>query len=159
MKTVTPDGFDMVVQNVPGYADGKGDNITVNASGGETYIVPSKAKNTKGGLEYLRMLMSKDSAKYFAENVSAIMPVIGGTEGAKVSAAVESAVGLLNAANGKTMLFNLPNWYSSINKDLETFTGELMTGVKKPEEFCAAMQKTADAVAADPDIQKFKREK
>jgi N-acetylglucosamine transport system substrate-binding protein len=159
MKTVTPDGFDMVVQNVPGYADGKGDNITVNASGGETYIVPSKAKNPKGGLEYLRMLMSKDSAKYFAENVSAIMPVIGGTEGAKVSAAVESAVGLLNAANGKTMLFNLPNWYSSINKDLETFTGELMTGVKKPEEFCAAMQKTADAVAADPDIQKFKREK
>jgi N-acetylglucosamine transport system substrate-binding protein len=159
MKTVTPAGFDMVVQNVPGFADGKGDSLTVNAGGGETYIVPSKAKNVKGGMEYLRCLLSKASAKYFAENVGAIMPVIGGTEGAKISAAVQSAVDLLNAANGKTMLFNLPNWYSTINKDLETFTGELMTGVKKPEEFCAAMQKTADAVAADPDVKKFKRDK
>jgi N-acetylglucosamine transport system substrate-binding protein len=149
----------MVVQNVPGYADGKGDSITVNASGGEPYIVPSKAKNPKGGMEYLRCLLSKASAKYFAENVSAIMPVVGGTEGAKISPAVSSAVDLLNAANGKTMLLNAPNWYSDINNDLQTFTGELMTGVKKPEEFCAAMQKTADKVAANPDIKKFKREK
>jgi N-acetylglucosamine transport system substrate-binding protein len=159
MKTVTPAGFDMVEKNVPGYSDGKGDLATVNASGGETYIVPSKSKNPNGGMEYLRCLLSKDSAKYFAEKVSAIMPVIGGTEGAKVSAAVESAVALLNAANGKTMLFNLPNWYSAINKDLETFTGELMTGVKKPADFIAAMQKTADTVAADPDVKKFKRDK
>lgn len=158
MKTVTPQGFDMVVQNVPGYADGKGEQYAVNASGGETYIVPSKAKSPKEGMEYLRCLMSKDSAKYFAENVRAIMPVIGGTEGAKLSPAVESAIGLVNGAKGVSMLFNLPNWYSTINKDLETYTGELMTGVKKPEEFIAAMQKTADAVAADPDIKKFKRE-
>ncbi len=109
-------------------------------------------------MEYLRCLLFRASARYFAENISAIMPVIGGTEGAKVSAAVQSAVDLLNAANGKTMLLNAPNWYSSINKDLETFTGELMTGVKKPEDFCAAMQKTADAVAVDPDIKKFRRE-
>jgi hypothetical protein len=31
--------------------------------------------------------------------------------------------------------------------------------VKKPDEFIAAMQKSADTVAKDPDIQKFKREK
>mgnify|MGYP005812102005 CR=1 FL=1 len=158
MKTVTPDGFDMVVQNVPGFADGKGEQYAVNASGGETYIVPSKAKNPKQGMEYLRCLLSKDSAKYFAENVRAIMPVVGGTEGAKLSAAVDSAIALVNDAKGVSMLFNLPNWYSDINKDLETYTGELMTGVKKPEEFIAAMQKTADAVAANPDIKKFKRE-
>ena len=158
MKTVTPAGFDMVVQNCPGYPDGKGEQYAVNASGGETYIVPSKAKNPKQGMEYLRCLLSKASAKYFAENVRAIMPVIGGTEGAKLSPAVESAISLVDNAKGVSMLFNLPNWYSAINKDLETYTGELMTGVKKPEEFCAAMQKTADTVAADPDIKKFKRE-
>ncbi len=87
------------------------------------------------------------------------MPVLGGTEGAKLSAAVESAIALADASKGATVLFNLPNWYSAINKDLETFTGELMTGTKKPDEFIAAMQKTADAVAADPDVKKFKREK
>ena len=159
MKTVTPAGFDMVVSNVPGYADGKGDQNAVNANGGETFIVPSKAKNPNGGLEYLRCLISKDSAKYFAENVRAVMPVMGGTEGATLSAAVKSAVALADSAKGVTVLWNLPNWYSSINKDLETKTGELMTGTIKPADFIAAMQKSSDAVAKDPDIKKFTRTK
>ncbi len=159
MKTVTPADFNMVVANVPGYADGKGNQIAVNANGGETYIVPSKAKNPKQGLEYLRVLLSKNSAKYFAENVRAIMPVIGGTEGATLSEAVKSAVALAEGAKGATVLWNLPNWYSSFQKDLETKTGELMTGTIKPADFIAAMQKSADTVAKDPDIKKFTRTK
>ena len=157
MKTVTPEGFDMVVANTPGYADGKGALNDVNANGGETYIVPSKAKNVKHGMEYLRCLLSRDSAKYFAENVRAVMPVVGGTDGANLSEAVKSAVAL--ASSGNPVIWNLPNWYSSFNKDLETKTGELMTGVIKPADFVAEMQKSADTVAKDPDITKFKREK
>jgi len=159
MKTVTPDGFNMVVANIPGYADGKGNKIAVNANGGETFIVPSKAKNPKYGLEYLRCIISKDSAKYFSENVRSVMPVIGGTEGAKLSEAVKSAVAMAEGAKGATVLWNLPNWYSSFQKDLETKTGELMTGAIKPADFITAMQKSADAVAKDPDIKKFKRTK
>jgi N-acetylglucosamine transport system substrate-binding protein len=157
MKTVTPADFNMVVSNVPGFADGKGDQTAVNAGGGETYIVPAKAKNVKGGLEYLRVLLSKDSAKFFAENVRAIMPVTGGTEGAKLSEAVKSAVALAESAKD-TIVWNLPNWYSAVSKDLETHTGELMTGTIKPADFVAAMQKSCDAVAKDPDVKKFKRE-
>jgi N-acetylglucosamine transport system substrate-binding protein len=157
MKTVTPADFNMVVSNVPGYTDGAGDQTAVNAGGGETFVVPSKAKNVKGGMEYLRVLLSKDSAKYFAENVRAIMPVTGGTEGAKLSEAVKSAVALAEAAKD-TIVWNLPNWYSSVSKDLETKTGELMTGTIKPADFVAAMQKSCDAAAADPDIKKFKRD-
>jgi len=159
MKTVTPDGFDMTVRNVPGYADGKGDQNAVNASGGETYIVPSKAKNQAGGMEYLRVLLSKDSAKFFAENVRAIMPVVGGTEGAKLSEGMKSGVDLVTQSKGVAMSWNLTNWYSQIAKELEQRTGELMTGVIKPDEFITNMQKAADTVAADPDIKKFKREK
>jgi N-acetylglucosamine transport system substrate-binding protein len=159
MKTVTPDGFDMTVRNVPGYADGKGDQNAVNASGGETYIVPAKAKNPQGGMEYLRALLSKDSSKYFAENFRAIMPVAGGTECAKLSEGMKSGVALVDAAKGTSMVWNFTNWYSSIAKELETRTGELMTGTIKPDEFLSAMQKASDTVAQDPDIKKFKREK
>jgi N-acetylglucosamine transport system substrate-binding protein len=159
MKTVTPDGFNMTVRNVPGYADGKGDQNAVNASGGETYIVPAKAKNPQGGMEYLRALLSKDSSKYFAENVRAIMPVVGGTEGAKLSEGMKSGVSLVDGSKGVSMAWNLTNWYSSIAKELETRTGELMTGTIKPDEFLSAMQKASDTVAQDPDIKKFKREK
>jgi N-acetylglucosamine transport system substrate-binding protein len=91
--------------------------------------------------------------------VRAVMPVMGGTEGAKLSEAVKSAVALADGAKGSTVLWNLPNWYSSFSKDLETKTGELMTGTIKPAEFITALQASADAVAKDPDIKKFKRTK
>lgn len=156
MKTVTPADFNMVVANTPGYTDGKGDLTGVNAGGGETFVVPSKAKNVKHGMEYLRCLISKDSAKFFAENVRAIMPVYGGTEGANLSDAVKSAVSLAEA--GTPFVMNFPNWYSAIATELEVRTGELMTGTINPAEFIEAMQKSADAVASDPDITKFKRE-
>jgi N-acetylglucosamine transport system substrate-binding protein len=159
MKTVTPDGFDMSVGNVPGYADGKGDQNAVNAIGGEAYIVPSKAKNPQGGMEYLRVLLSKDSAKYFAENVRAIMPVVGGTEGAKLSEGMKSAVDLVTTSKGVSVQMNFGDWYGTLFKAMDTHTGELMTGTLKPDEFLSTMQKEADAVAADPDIKKFKREK
>ena len=159
MKTVTPADFNMTVSNIPGYADGKGDQSAVNASGGETYVVPSKGKNPQGGMEYLRALLSKDSSKYFAENVRAIMPVVGGTEGATLSEGMKSAVALVDASKGATMQMQFTNWYSQLNKEIDTHTGELMTGTIKPDEFISTMQKAADAVAQDPDIKKFKREK
>ncbi|MDO8969271.1 MAG: hypothetical protein Q7U74_01195, partial [Saprospiraceae bacterium] len=84
---------------------------------------------------------------------------MGGTEGAKLSEAVKSAVTLAEGAKGATVLWNLPNWYSGFQKDLETKTGELMTGTIKPADFITAMQKSADGVAKDPDIKKFKRTK
>ncbi len=159
MKTLTPPDFNMTVSNVPGYADGKGDANAVNASGGETYVVPSKAKNPKGGMEYLRVLLSKDSSKYFAENVRAIMPVVGGTEGAKLSEGMKSAVQLVTNSKGASVLMNFPNWYSTLQKELDTHTGELMSGKLKPADFMTTMQKAADTVAKDPDIKKFKRTK
>jgi N-acetylglucosamine transport system substrate-binding protein len=157
MKELTPAGFNMTVANIPGYADGKGDQNAVNANGGETYIVPAKAKNSAGGLEYLRALLSKDSAKYFAENVRAIMPVVGGTDGAKLSEGMKAGVALATASKGVAINMNFTNWYSTINKEIEQRTGELMTGTIKPAEFISTMQKKADEVAADPDIKKFTR--
>jgi N-acetylglucosamine transport system substrate-binding protein len=157
MKTVTPADFNMTVANIPGYTDGKGDPNAVNANGGETYIVPAKAKNTAGGMEYLRALLSKDSSKYFAENVRAIMPVTGGTEGAQLSEGMKAGVALAEASKGVAINMNFQNWYSQMSKELEQRTGELMTGTIKPDEFISNMQKKADEVAADPDIKKFTR--
>ena len=157
MKDVTPADFNMTVANIPGYADGKGDQKAVNANGGETYIVPAKGKNTAGGMEYLRALLSKESAKYFAENVRAIMPVTGGTEGANLSEGMKAGVALADASKGVAINFNVTNWYSAISKEIEQRTGELMTGVIKPDEFIANMQKKADEVAKDPDVKKFTR--
>jgi hypothetical protein len=89
------------------------------------------------------------SAKYFAENVRAIMPVTGGTEGAKLSEGMKAGVGLAEASKGVVINMNFQNWYSTLNKELEQRTGELMTGTIKPDEFISNMQKKAEG-AADP---------
>jgi N-acetylglucosamine transport system substrate-binding protein len=84
------------------------------------------------------------------------MPVKGVTD-LKASEGVKSAIAVVEKAGSNIIEFNLPNWYSEFGKEIETKTGELMTGVIKPEEFVDAMQKKADDIAANPDIPKFKR--
>jgi len=155
MKTTTPAGFDMVINQVPGSGNG------CLAAGGEPFIVPSKAKNTIAGMEYLRCLMSKDSAKYFAVNVSSMMPVFGGTEGVTVSAGMESAVKLAETCAGKTFPWmNYESWYKADLGDFASAkTGELLTGKVTPDQYIEAIQKQADKVKADPQITKFTRTK
>ena len=154
MKSSTPEGFDMVINQVPGEGD------ACLAAGGEPFIVPSKAKNPIAGMEYLRCLMSKDSAKYFAVNVSSMMPVYGGTEGVKVSAGMESAVKLAEVCAGKTFPWmNYGGWYSDLGKEADAKTGELLTGKINPDQYIEAVQKMADKVKADPEVTKFKRTK
>jgi N-acetylglucosamine transport system substrate-binding protein len=152
MKTTTPEGFNMVIDQPPGEGNG------CLAAGGEPFIVPSKAKNPEAGMEYLRCLISKDSAKWFAVNVSSMMPVFGGTEGVKVSAGMESAVKLAEVCAGKTFPWmSYESWYSDLGKESSAKIGDVLTGLITPDQFIDDVQKMADKVKADPEVTKFTR--
>ena len=154
MKDMIPENFDMVVGQSPGEGNG------CLAEGGEPFIVPSKAKNTVAGMEYLRCIISKESAKYFAVNVSAMMPVFGGTEGVTISTGMESAVKMAEECAGKVFPWTrFGGWYSDLGKEVDAKTGDLLTGRITPDEFIDAAQKMADKVKADPEVTKFTREK
>jgi len=154
MKTSTPADFNMVIDQPPGEGNG------TLAAGGEPFCVPAKAKNTLAGLEYLRCLMSKDSAKYFAVNVSSMMPVFGGTEGVTVSAGMQSAVKVAETCAGKTFPWmSFEGWYSDLTKEADAQTGNLLTGKINPDQYIEAVQKMADKVKADPLVTKFTRTK
>lgn len=156
MRSVTPEGFDMVVGSIPSDDAAKASWIVAEA--GEPYMVPSKGKNPEAGMEFLRCLLSKESAKYFAKEVSAIMPVVGGTEGVEVSAATQSALGLVSTAGQN--IYSRPsfgNWYSDLSKEVENSMGALMTGQIEPEEFIERVQEVAMDVKDDPDIPKYSR--
>lgn len=159
MKTVTPAGFNMVVNRIPGFKDGKGDQKAVFANGGEPFVVWAKGKNPKHGMEFLRCQLSRSAARYFAENVSSLMPVKDATDGAKISTGTDSSIKLAASSGGANVVYKITGWYSKFTTELENKTGELLTGKIKPDEFIDAVQKAADAVAADPDIPKYKREK
>lgn len=152
MKGSIPDNFNMVVGQAPGEGN------ACLAEGGEPFIVPSKAKNPIAGMEYLRCLISKESAKYFAVNVSAMMPVFGGTEGVTISTGMQSAVAMAEASAGRVFPWTrFGGWYSDLGKEVDAKTGDLLTKRITPDEYIEAAQKMADKVKADPDVTKFTR--
>lgn len=152
MKGSIPENFSMVVDQSPGEGN------ACLAEGGEPFIVPSKAKNPIAGMEYLRCLISKDSAKYFAVNVSAMMPVFGGTEGVTISSGMQSAVAMAEACAGNVFPFmRYGGWYSDLGKEADAKMGDLLTKRITPDQFVEAVQAMADKVKADPDVTKFTR--
>lgn len=152
MKTSTPENFRMVMGEVPGPGH------AVLAEGGEPFIVPSKAKNPIAGMELLRCLVSKESAKYFAVNISSMMPVIGGTEGVKVSDGMQSAIAVVETAGANTFPFmRYGGWYGDMGKAVDALMGNLLTKQITPDQFIESAQKEADKVKADPEVTKFTR--
>ena len=157
MKTLTPKGFDMVVHPVPTVDGGKGSADAIYATSGENYFVPAQAKNVAAGMEYLRCLLSKDSAKYFAQNVSSIMPVTGGTEGVEISTGMQTALADVKNAGDQIFTYLYPTWYVTLMNETRDRTGDLLTNRITPEQFVEAVQKQADAVKADSTIKKYHR--
>jgi N-acetylglucosamine transport system substrate-binding protein len=150
MKDMIPDGFDMVIDQSPG------DKDACRAEGGEPFIVPAKAKNPEAGMEYLRCLISKESSKWFAVNVSAMMPVIGGTEGVSISTGMESAVAMVEKCGDSVFPgMRYGGWYSDLSKEASAQMGEMLTGRITPEQFVETVQAMADKVKTDPEVTKF----
>ncbi|MEA3338162.1 MAG: N-acetylglucosamine/diacetylchitobiose ABC transporter substrate-binding protein [Chloroflexota bacterium] len=158
MRDLTPEGFDMVVAPVPGTTEDTSHSLLANA--GEPYFVPSAATNVEGGMEFMRVLMSKENAKFFANNVGVIMPIIGGTEGVELSSALESALGALDGAGDDIFAdkFYLGGWYTDLKNEVKDRTGDLLTNRITVDEFIEAMQSKADEIKADPDVTKYTRE-
>jgi N-acetylglucosamine transport system substrate-binding protein len=155
MRTLTPDGFNMVINPVPGPTADTFDSIL--AWPGEPYIVPKNAANVIGGMEFMRCMLSKANAQFFAKEISAIMPVFGGSEGIELSSALQSALDAAEAAGDGLFNYFWKDWYSDLNNATRDAMGELLTNRISPQQFCDTVQQAADMVKADDSIPKYTR--
>jgi N-acetylglucosamine transport system substrate-binding protein len=157
-KGVTPNGFDMVMAPVPALdASGKLPYEALQAASSESFIVPAKAKNPRGGLEFLRILFSRQVARRFAELNSTLPTVAGATDGLTVSTGLGSVRAAVQAAGANTFAYRFRTWYAPLGKAVDDATGELATRRINPTEWAGRIQKAADAVAADASITKYTR--
>ncbi|MCZ7545466.1 MAG: hypothetical protein M5R40_18960 [Anaerolineae bacterium] len=156
MRDLTSEGFDMVIKPVPGPDEDTYDGIL--AWPGEPYIVPVQAANVVGGMEFMRCLLSKESAKFFAQNISAIMPVYGGTEGVELSSALTSAITAAETAGEDLFNYFYKDWYTDLTNATRDAMGELLTKRITPEQFCETVQLAADETRDNPDIPKYTHE-
>ena len=153
MRELTPEGFDMVIKPVPGPDESTYAGIL--AWPGEPYIVPKNGANVIGGMEFMRCMLSRHNAQFFAQQISAIMPVFGGSEGIELSSALTSALDAAEAAGDGLFNYFWKDWYNDLNNATRDAMGQLLTKNTSPEGFCDTVQGIANDVKDDPDIPKY----
>jgi N-acetylglucosamine transport system substrate-binding protein len=155
-KGLVPDGFNMVVRPVPALG---GDRVAfdgIQASAGETFIVPAKGKNAQGGKEYLRMLFSRQGSRFFAQNTRSLTVVQGSADGLDLGTAFKSTQDAVTAAGANTFTVRYDGWYRPLMEAARDQMGALMTKQIRPDDFMNNVQKVADQVAKDDSIKKYK---
>ncbi|MDG4811259.1 N-acetylglucosamine/diacetylchitobiose ABC transporter substrate-binding protein [Micromonospora sp. WMMD1120] len=158
-KDVTPAGFNMTIQPTPSL--GSGDKLpfeAIRGTAGEPFMVPAKASNVAGGLEYFRTMLSKRGAQDFTRKVASLTVVAGATEGVELPYGLSTVVKALDAsgANGFNWVYN--NFYRKLERNLvDAACGEFFSGRIGPAEFLEQCQKGADSIAQDNSIKKYKR--
>ncbi|MFD9944723.1 N-acetylglucosamine/diacetylchitobiose ABC transporter substrate-binding protein [Nonomuraea sp. NPDC059023] len=154
-----PDSFEYAIAPVPsiGAADAMPyEAIFVGVS--EAFFVGAKGKNPQGGLEYLRLMLSREGARGYTELTKNLTVVNGVVDGLRLTSAVDSAAKAQEAAGRNTITdARFETWYKELFDYAQTQTNSVMAGRSSAEQFCANMQKKADELKNDSAITKQTR--
>ncbi|MGH3736285.1 MAG: N-acetylglucosamine/diacetylchitobiose ABC transporter substrate-binding protein [Micromonosporaceae bacterium] len=158
-KDTTPEGFEMTVAPEPLLsADSKLPYEAVRATAGEPFIVPAKAANGYGGLEYLRQMLSKKGASEFSQMVSSLTSVKGAADGLDLPPGLSSAAAVLKAAGENVYNWRYPSWYLPMeNPAIDAATGDLLTNRITADQWIERCEKAADDIRKDESVKKYQR--
>jgi N-acetylglucosamine transport system substrate-binding protein len=154
----TPPTFEYAVMPVPSLTSAdKLPQTSIYAAAGEIYFVAAKGKNPRGGMEYMRHMLSKAGAQGFTKLTKVLTVVQGATEGLTISPGLTSSSKMLEAAGSDYFSYRFDTWYKKLDDEARSATNQLMFEGGSAQQFVDRMQTVADAVKADASIQKFTR--
>ncbi|MBW1600713.1 N-acetylglucosamine/diacetylchitobiose ABC transporter substrate-binding protein [Streptomyces sp. JJ66] len=158
-RKTTPPNFQMKVAPPTGLDSSDAMPFeTLWAEASEPFMVPAQAKNIPGGLEWLRVMLGKESTSNFTQLVSALTCVRGAAEGLDLRSGLSSASAALEAAGENVVGPRLPDWYLDLHKNKIGGTiAALMAGDVQPAEAVTRCQKFADETARDDSVKKYER--
>ena len=158
MKGIAPPDFGMAMAPVPALDATAAMPVTaLRTQPAEAFLVPARAANVNGGMEYLRLMLSKEGAGRFAELTASVPGVRGATEGIQKTPALESLSAGLDAAGEDVFTWQFRTWYSPYSQLLKTELGNLLAGRSNAAGYLAAMQAETDRLAADANVTKYSR--
>lgn len=154
----TPADFDMKFLPMPLVPDSKLPFEAIRAGAGEPFIVPEKAKNKAGGLEFLRRMLSKEWSTIFAQQANSLTIVKDGVDtSVQLRPGTKSAVDAVAAAGENTFDYYYVNWYSEMDETIRNASAELMAKRIQPKEWLKRAQAAVDKAAKDPASKNNKR--
>jgi N-acetylglucosamine transport system substrate-binding protein len=132
----TPSDFGMTFMPMPSLTGDKLPFEAIRGGSSEPFIVPKQAKNVAGGLEFMRIMLSKAGAAAFAQTANSLTVVKDGV-GSDVTLrpGTASTVTALKAAGGNVFNPTYLQNASSLDVDMGSASGELMANRIKPAEW------------------------
>jgi N-acetylglucosamine transport system substrate-binding protein len=157
-KKDTPATFEYAMFPIPSLTTSDKLPVTaIWAGAGEPFFVSAKGKNPKGGMEYLRRMLTKEGSQGFAKETGSLTILSGAAEGLTLPPGKQSSAKALTAAGKDTFFYLFDGWYKDLDQELRSATNELFFGGGTADKFVDRMQKKADAIKADSSIKKFNR--
>jgi N-acetylglucosamine transport system substrate-binding protein len=130
------------------------DPATIHASAGEPFVVPSQAANKAGGMETLRLMLSKDGATNFAKTkLSSTIVKDTVPDDAFGSTALASQIAMLEAAGENTFTFNFNEVYGFTSQN-NVLWNSFLSGELDVAGLTAGLQQQADETREDDSITK-----
>ncbi|MET9023044.1 N-acetylglucosamine/diacetylchitobiose ABC transporter substrate-binding protein [Actinopolymorpha sp. NPDC004070] len=129
---------------------------SLRSAAGEPFVVPSKAKNSAGGKEILRAMLSKDAATNFSKTrlaptiVKDTVPADGFG-----SSALVSQTSMLSAAGTNVFNYQFGTYYG-LNSDQLTVWNSFLSGKIDASQLTKGLQQISDKVANDSSVKKLK---
>jgi len=156
MRDVIPEGFQIRMMPIPAVEGGVGPASAIEAIATPNFFVPRDAQHPELGKELLRILLSKKTARKFAETIGDIIPITGAADEADISPTLRS---VLKSAQIAAETFNMKysQWYEWMNTETGNFMGDLLARRSTPEEFTRLCEREAQRVRDDDALIKHKR--
>ena len=157
MKDATKSGFEMTGAPEPTVTSSpKLPYAGLRAAAGEPFIVPSQAKNSAGGKEILRAMLSKAAATNFSKTrlaptiVKGLVPADGFG-----STALVSQTKMLDAAGSNTFNYQFVDYYG-MNTDQLVVWNSFLSGQTDVAGLTKGLQTITDKIANDSSVKKQK---
>lgn len=158
MRAVVPKNFGLTAFAVPPLEPAGQLPNGVHVSPGQPLVVPEKAPNRPGGLEFVRAMLSPEAATAFATATNTLTVVRGAVDSEKSGTALRSAARLVDVAGEQAITWYFDGWYPELGTAAGDATGAFMAGAIKAAEWSDRMQRAADAVKKDKSVTKFHRD-
>lgn len=130
----------------------------LNAAAGELYFASSKGKNPRGGMEYLRVMLSKAAALEFTKLTKSLTVVAGAADGLDISPGLTSANDAINKAGKDVFMgYLFDTWYKKLHDESLSAVNDLMFSGGDAQKFCDRMEAAAQAIAKDSSVKKQTR--
>ncbi|WP_037914164.1 N-acetylglucosamine/diacetylchitobiose ABC transporter substrate-binding protein [Actinacidiphila yeochonensis] len=132
----TPSDFEMTFMPMPSLPGDKLPFDALRGGANEPFIVPKKAKNAAGGMEFMRVMLSKAGATSFAQSANSLTVVKDGIgDDVQLRPGTKSTVTALKAAGANVFNPTYLQTASSLDVDMGNASSELMANRIKPDEW------------------------